>query len=71
MRQLQTQNRLLVLSLAATLVLVLSLSGSAFADGGVVYNDITLNPASGLAWSRTPSPCRRSRRQWSSVCAPT
>ena len=50
--------RLAVLGLVALALTTVTVSGPLYADGGVVYNDISLNPASGLAWSRTPSPHR-------------
>ena len=45
--------RIACLGLALALLVI---GGPLYADGGVVYDDIALDPASGLAWSRTPSP---------------
>jgi enediyne biosynthesis protein E4 len=55
MRNTTYLRRLACLGLALA---TLAVGGPLWADGGVVYDDIALDPASGLAYSRTPSPDR-------------
>jgi hypothetical protein len=55
MRNTTYLRRLACLGLALA---TLAIGGPLWADGGVVYDDIALDPASGLAYSRTPSPDR-------------
>lgn len=58
------------LGLAVLLAIAFCWSGPAAADGGVVYDDIALDPASGLAWSRTPSPHRLAVRDAAVALSP-
>lgn len=62
--------RLACLGLAVLALTSLTVGGPLYADGGVTYNDIALNPASGLAYSRTPSPHRLAVRDAAVALSP-